>query len=107
MGLLIGRRRYTKKTTVSAIFFVGYCVGNIVGPQTFRAKDAPRFVPAEITIVVLFAACTVDMLLLFSYLLWQNRLKEHKRAEVGYMKKEDMEFWDLTDRENSEFVYSL
>ena len=77
--------RYTKKTTVSAIFFVGYCIGNIIGPQTFRAKDAPRYVSAEITIIVLFAACMVDMLLLFSYLAWQNRRKETKRQRDGYV----------------------
>lgn len=34
---------YTKKTTVSAIFFVGYCVGNIVGPQTFYSSEAPAY----------------------------------------------------------------
>lgn len=99
--------RYTKKTTVSSIFFVSYCVGSIVGPQTFRAKDAPRYVPAEITIIVLFAACMVDMLLLFLYLARQNRQKEMKRQRPGYVKQEGIEFWDLTDRENPEFVYAL
>ena len=99
--------RYTKKTTVSAIFFVGYCVGNIVGPQTFRAEDAPRYVSAEITIIVLFAACMLDMLLLFSYLVWQNRQKERRRQREGYVKQEGIEFWDLTDRENLEFTYAL
>ena len=92
---------------MSAIFFVGYCVGNIVGPQTFRAKAAPRYVSAEITIIVLFAACMVDMLLLFSYLAWQNRQKERKRQTEGHVKQEGIEFWDLTDRENLEFVYAL
>jgi MFS family permease len=42
---------YTKKTTVAAIYLIGYCTGNIIGPQTFRPKDAPRYIPAEIVIV--------------------------------------------------------
>lgn len=42
---------YTKKTTVAAMYLIGYCVGNIIGPQTFRPKDAPRYIPAEIVIV--------------------------------------------------------
>ena len=42
---------YTKKQCTGTILFVGYCVGNIIGPQTFRPKDAPRYVPAEITII--------------------------------------------------------
>jgi MFS transporter, ACS family, allantoate permease len=34
---------FTKKTTVSAIMFVGYCAGNIAGPQVFLSKEAPRY----------------------------------------------------------------
>ena len=49
----------------------------------------------------------VDMLLLFSYLAWQNRQKESKRRSEGYVKQEGIEFWDLTDRENLEFMYAL
>lgn len=42
---------FTKKSTVVAFIFVGYCVGNFVGPQFFKSTEAPRysvstFVPA-------------------------------------------------------------
>src|SRR6266536_4846375 len=33
----------TKKSAVSAVFFVGYCTGCIVGPQLWQAQDAPRY----------------------------------------------------------------
>ncbi|PYH48137.1 putative MFS allantoate transporter [Aspergillus saccharolyticus JOP 1030-1] len=33
----------TKRSTVSAIYFILYCVGNIVGPQLFFADEAPRY----------------------------------------------------------------
>ena len=49
---------YTKKTTVAAMYLIAYCVGNIIGPQTFRPKDAPRYVPAEITILVCYVSCS-------------------------------------------------
>ena len=26
---------YTKKQLIGAVLFTGYCVGNIIGPQTF------------------------------------------------------------------------
>ena len=42
---------YTKKTTVASMFLIAYCAGNIIGPQTFNAKEAPRFRGAEITIL--------------------------------------------------------
>lgn len=31
---------YTKKQLTGAILFVGYCVGNIIGPQTFKSSEA-------------------------------------------------------------------
>lgn len=32
---------FTKKATVNAVFFIGYCAGNIGGPQLFVANEAP------------------------------------------------------------------
>ncbi|OAA55794.1 major facilitator superfamily transporter allantoate [Niveomyces insectorum RCEF 264] len=98
---------WTKKTTVAALYLIGYCVGNIIGPQVFQDKDKPQYRPAEITIIVCWAACVFDIL--FIYLWWrrQNGLKERKRTAPGYQKLEGQEFYDLTDRENPEFTYSL
>ena len=39
---------YTKKQVTGAILFIGYCVGNVLGPQTFRAKEAPLYPSAYI-----------------------------------------------------------
>ena len=33
----------TKRATVSAIYFIMYCVGNIIGPQLFFESQAPRY----------------------------------------------------------------
>ena len=35
----------TKRTLTSSIAFVGYCVGNMVGTQIFKEKDAVYFRP--------------------------------------------------------------
>lgn len=98
---------YTKKTTVAALYLIGYCIGNIIGPQTFRPSDAPRYVPAEITIIVCWAVCIVDMLYIYWYCKRQNKLKEAVRSQEGYSKLENQEWLDLTDKENPEFVYTL
>lgn len=34
---------WTKKTTVAAMYLIGYCVGNIIGPQVFRGKPGAPF----------------------------------------------------------------
>ncbi|PSK56930.1 hypothetical protein B9Z65_6554 [Elsinoe australis] len=98
---------YTKKTTVAALYLIGYCVGNIIGPQTFRPKDAPRFVSAEITIVVCWGLCLVDLAFIWWWCKKENRRKAGLRDEPGYVKRANVEWLDLTDRENVEFVYTL
>lgn len=34
---------FTKKTTVGAIYFIMYCAGNIIGPQLFFTREAPKY----------------------------------------------------------------
>lgn len=98
---------YTKKTTVAALYLIGYCVGNIIGPQTFRAKDAPRYVPGEITILVCWGVCLCILAFIYIYCKMQNAKKAKIRAGEGYTKLENQEFLDLTDKENPEFIYTL
>ena len=39
---------YTKKQLTGAALFTGYCVGNIIGPQTFKASEKPGYKSAYI-----------------------------------------------------------
>ncbi|KAH9212068.1 MFS allantoate transporter-like protein [Leptodontidium sp. 2 PMI_412] len=98
---------YTKKTTVGALYLIAYCTGNIIGPQTFRPEDKPRYIPAEITIIVCYAVCTLDLAFIHWYYVRRNKMNEGVRAQPGYRKLDKQEFLDLTDRENPEFVYTL
>lgn len=98
---------YTKKTTVAAMFLIGYCAGNIIGPQTFRPEHAPRYVPAEVTICVCYAVCIGIMVFIHVWCKRENKRKAAIRAGEGYVKLENQEWLDLTDRENDEFVYTL
>lgn len=98
---------WTKKTTVGAIYFIAYCVGNIVGPQAFQDKDKPDYRPAQITIIVCWCLGLIDMLFIYFWCRRENARKAAIRAEPGYSRVEGQEFFDLTDRENPEFIYSL
>jgi len=98
---------YTKKTTVGALYLIAYCVGNIIGPQTFRPKDKPRYVPAEITIIVCYAVCVVDLGFIQWYYARLNKKNAVARTQPGYKKLDKQEFLDLTDKENPEFVYTV
>ncbi|KAH8695994.1 putative MFS allantoate transporter [Talaromyces proteolyticus] len=98
---------YTKKTTVAALYLIAYCVGNIIGPQVFRPGDAPRYVPAEITIVVCYGVALIDLAFIWWWYQRQNKKKAMIRASAEYVRMENQEWLDLTDRENHEFVYTL
>jgi ACS family allantoate permease-like MFS transporter len=101
---------YTKKTTVAAMYLIGYCAGNIIGgtnillsrayrsvlthypgPQTFRPKDAPRYVPAEITIIVCWGVCLGILAFIHFYCAAQNKKKAAIRASPEYVHLENQE----------------
>lgn len=67
------------------------------GPQTFRQKDAPRYVPGEITILVCYGISLLDILFIWYWCRRMNAKKALIRAEPGYQKLENQEFLDLTD----------
>ena len=95
---------HTKKVTMNAILLMSFCLGNIIGPLTFRQDDAPDFVPAKITIVVTCAFAAAMALVLRAYYMWENK-KRDKEDDGRHMENE--EFLDLTDRENRRFRYKL
>lgn len=39
---------YTKKQLTGAVLFSGYCIGNIIGPQTFKDSEKPGYKSAYI-----------------------------------------------------------
>lgn len=99
---------HTKKVTVTAAFLVSYCIGNIIGPQTFRASDAPEYQPARVTMVACMVVATADLFLLLIVNLRENRRRDRLQSEdPSYsVAPENVEFLDLTDFENKNFRYS-
>ncbi|KAJ9637381.1 hypothetical protein H2204_004805 [Knufia peltigerae] len=95
---------HTKKIAMNAIVLMSFCVGNIIGPETFQARDAPQYIPAKLTIVVVLAVgigLTVALDLLYAL---ENRKRDRQEPQ---QLPQDFEFLDLTDRENRNFRYLL
>ena len=42
---------HAKKQLTGAALFTGHCVGNIIGSQTFKSSEAPRYHSAYIAYV--------------------------------------------------------
>ncbi|KAK0660735.1 putative transporter [Lasiodiplodia hormozganensis] len=64
---------YTKKVTAAAVVLVSFSLGNVVGPQTFQARDAPSYLPAKVAVLAVEAAAVVVALALRALYVWRNR----------------------------------
>ncbi|WRT67570.1 uncharacterized protein IL334_004542 [Kwoniella shivajii] len=102
----------TKKTCVTAMLFVTYGAGCIIGPQVFRAKDAPRYKLAFAVHIGLYAFFIVMTLILRAIFMRRNhvRRRDHEGAELTGAEQidHDQAFADLTDLENKKafrYVY--
>ena len=62
-----------------------YCVGNIIGPHTFQSKDAPQYIPAEITIIVCEGVCVIIQVFVWWWYKRENAKKEKIRANPLYV----------------------
>jgi len=70
-------RGYTRKVAGGSIIAASFSIANIIGPQTFQAKDAPNYYPAKLTLVFSTAAAVIVALALRVLYGYRNR-----RADV-------------------------
>ncbi|GMK56142.1 hypothetical protein CspeluHIS016_0211980 [Cutaneotrichosporon spelunceum] len=96
----------TKKMFVNALFMCFYCAGNLVGPQTFRQKDAPSFTPALITVIVCNVLVGFIMIAIWAIYKRENRRRDQLELEQGVSSLNTLDK-DLTDRENPSFRYTI
>jgi len=101
---------HSKKVTANALTLVAFCLGNILGTQTFQAKQAPGYISGKISICATLAALCFLIVLLRLYNDWLNKQNERKLAGMSEEEKavlsEKMAFADRTDRNNVFFKYT-
>ncbi|WOO77448.1 putative transporter [Vanrija pseudolonga] len=102
---------FTKKMIVYAIAYMGYCVGNIVGPQTFQAKQAPKYTAGVVAMLTCYGCALLLISVYRVYLVYLNsqkakQLEAHERENGTEVDLLD-EWQDLTDGANPRFVYEL
>ncbi|GAA6003453.1 hypothetical protein JCM10207_000340 [Rhodosporidiobolus poonsookiae] len=72
---------HTRKSMVSIVYFVGYCVGCIAGPQLFRDNEKPLYPTAMITIIVMYIVFIACMLFYQELSRYENRRRDRLAAE--------------------------
>jgi len=101
---------YTKKQLTGAVLFTGYCVGNIIGPQTFRDREKPGYRSAYVAMLVGYSVKLCAVLVLFVYMWSVNRRRD--RESAGRVEEEEREaveagMHDVTEIDNRGFRYIL
>lgn len=108
---------YTKKMTRNGIAMACYAIGNIISPQLWRGKDAPRYIPAWIVQIVLsFVVAPLIGIIIYFILKKHNQTRLATLTEnekLGVIEQDGQEVLvnvaslDLTDLENKAFIYPL
>ncbi|KAL1296906.1 hypothetical protein AAFC00_004518 [Neodothiora populina] len=96
---------HTKRAFGSAVMNGAFAIGNIIGPQTFQDRDAPGYQPAKIAMVALQAAVILVCVLLFGYLVWENKKRAQKSSEDVAEVEDAKAYAGLTDKQNLELRY--
>jgi hypothetical protein len=91
----------TKKSTTMTMLFVGWAVGNLIAPQIFQEKDAPRYLSGFIVHIGVYGAYTILVLGTRFLIIRRNKQKDASSQEITH----DLAFQDLTDKENPNFRY--
>ncbi|KAF9881421.1 putative allantoate permease of the major facilitator superfamily [Colletotrichum karsti] len=118
---------YTKKLVRNVVWMAGYSISNLVSPQIWVAKDAPRYYGAWIAQIVVSWIGTPICLLAIHWILsrrneerkiWIASQEAQGRRPVGLVEQiddngdvtqveVDISLLDLTDLENKYFIYQL
>lgn len=105
MGLgLANTAGYTKRTVMSSGIYIGYCLGNFVGPLIFRPQDAPGY---RLGFIVTSVTAIAAGLLALVYRFWCVAVN-NKRDRTGVLEGFEHAYEDdSTDRKNPQFRYIL
>ncbi|KAK5116841.1 hypothetical protein LTR85_009101 [Meristemomyces frigidus] len=102
----------TKKLAFSASYQLGYTVGNIIGPQTYRKGDGPNYYTAKFTMLA-FLIFTLILLISIGLIHARWNRKRDRQDEldlqngVVHAHVENEEFADITDFNLRSFRYPV
>ncbi|KAF4629117.1 hypothetical protein G7Y89_g9030 [Cudoniella acicularis] len=87
--------------------------GNIIGPQTFIASEAPRYHSAYIAMLVGYSVKLLMVVVLYIYMYSSNKSRDKAQAERGEISEEEEReaiergMLDMTEVDNMGFRYIL
>lgn len=101
---------HTKKVTMNAIYFLSYCLGNILGPQVFRENDAPNYTRGYTALLICLIISSVSIALYGVLCKLENRRRDnlHGTVDAAFVADSNpaLALSDKTDKEKVEFRYT-
>ncbi|KAH6890644.1 major facilitator superfamily domain-containing protein [Thelonectria olida] len=93
----------TKKAVTFALVTIGYSVGNLIGPQTFRANQAPKYTGGVVAMLCCYCVCMLFCGLYLVVTVWENRRRNRlygkpEQVQVGTVEG----LGDLTDKQQEQ-----
>ncbi|KAL2822923.1 major facilitator superfamily domain-containing protein [Aspergillus granulosus] len=67
---------FTKRSLTSAFIFIGYCVGNIAGPQFFYEREEPHYQTGMTASIAGLAFGVFWLILLWFYYFFENKRRD-------------------------------
>ncbi|KAB5593364.1 DNA polymerase alpha-associated DNA helicase A [Ceratobasidium theobromae] len=97
----------TKKSIVLTMSFIAWAAGNMIGPQVFQTKDAPRYRIGFTVHLAFYVAQIIVFFVLRLILVRRNKVKIEAAKAQGRTEEVNLDnaFDDMTDMENPEFRY--
>jgi Na+/melibiose symporter-like transporter len=96
---------HTKKVTMNAVFFLAYCLGNIIGPQIFQGSDAPNYPKGYIGLLASLIIASVSICL-YGILCSLENIRRAKERGIEELPEVTDPFSDLTDNQKASFRYT-
>ena len=94
---------HTKKAVVYAIVNIGYSAGNLIGPQTFRADQAPQYTGGVIAMMCSYCAAILLALAYLAVCAYGNRRRDRAYGQPEIIQEGTGQgFADATDKEQKE-----
>ncbi|EZF91740.1 hypothetical protein H113_07235 [Trichophyton rubrum MR1459] len=101
---------HTKKNVQYSILYIGYAVGNLIGPQTFRDSQAPAYTGGFIAMLVCYCSCILLMGVYWILAAWMNKRASRARVsatcEGVSVENHIDQFMDKSDFKQVNFKYT-
>lgn len=73
---------YTKKATVNGLQILAYGAGNWIGPQTFRAGDAPDYYHGKLMVAIMYGLSACTLIAIRCLNIWENKRRDRAQGNT-------------------------